>query len=101
MNTVRNSAPGADFIVEIDRRNNVTFYTPNSQEAYEWSHGTPPGSEHPRKGNLTEGTVLFGRSFMFSNDNPRANKLRGFLKSDKLATQLGREKPFVVVTRQL
>lgn len=101
MNTVRNSAPEADFIVEIDRARNITLYTPNSQEAYDWAYGTPPGSVNPRKGNLTEGTVQFGRSFLFSNDNPRASKLRGFLKSDKLAEQLGRDTAFVVVLRQL
>ena len=72
-----------DFTVETDKTHGVVYYTPISEAAYDWSHGTPEGPEGspPRAGGM-KGVTMFGRSFMFKSDNPRASKLRGFLKGD-------------------
>lgn len=76
-----------DFVVETDRQRKVTYYTPMTPRAYDWSHGTPEGSAQSRKGNL-DGVVRFGRSFVFASDAPRASKLRGFLKGEDFTVQV-------------
>lgn len=70
-----------DFTVETDKTHGVVYYTPISEAAYDWSHGTPEGSTTTRAGGM-KGVPMFGRSFMFKSDNQRASKLRGFLKGD-------------------
>jgi hypothetical protein len=73
--------PPVDFTVETDKTHGVVYYTPVSEAAYDWSHGAPEGSATPRAGGM-KGVTMFGQSFMFKSDNPRASKLRGFLKGD-------------------
>lgn len=75
-----------DFTVETDRRRGIVYYTPETPQAYDWSHGTPEGAVNARAGNLKDVT-RFGRSFMFAIDNPRASKLKGFLKGEGFAVQ--------------
>ncbi len=82
-----NPATTPDFTVETDRERKVTYYTPETQRAYDWSHGTPEGATNPRKGNL-DGVTRFGRSFVFASDAPRASKLRGFLKGEGFTVQV-------------
>lgn len=80
MSQVQSALP-VDFIVETDKTRGVVYYTPKSEAAYDWSHGSPEGSVSNRAGGM-KGVPMFGQSFMFSTDNPRASKLRGFLKGD-------------------
>lgn len=65
--------PNADFEIEADRKRKLVFYTPVSHRAFEWA------DKH------LEGVVKFGRSFMFRADNPRAQKLKGYLKGEEFS----------------
>lgn len=70
-----------DFIVEFNHARGVVYYTPNTPAAFDWCNGTGEGN---RSANMKD-VPMFGRSFVLRSDNPRANKLRGYLKGVKTA----------------